>query len=62
MSEIAIVSYGGIFPDAKNSTDFFNNLLEGKQSIKNISSYKMSDEYYVDFEIPIPKNNLGNGL
>ncbi len=50
MNEIAIVSYGGIFPEAKNPTEFFNNLLEGRQSITDISSYKMGEQYYVDFD------------
>ena len=50
MNDIAIVSYGGIFPDAKNPKEFFENLLTGRQSIKDISSYKMCDEYFVDFD------------
>ncbi len=61
MNEIAIVSYGGIFPEAKNPTEFFNNLLVGKQSIIDISSFKMNEEYYVDFDCYFdPKKNTPN--
>ncbi len=61
MNDIAIVSYGGIFPGAKDSTEFFNNLLEGRQSITDISSYKMSEQYYVDFDCYYdPKKNMPN--
>lgn len=37
MEKIAIVSCGGVFPEAKNPNDFFKNLLDGVQSIHDFS-------------------------
>ena len=35
--DIAVVSYTGIFPDADNESDFFQNLINGKCSITDLS-------------------------
>ncbi len=49
MKKIAIVSYGGVFPEAKTPDDFFKNLLEGVQSIH-------------DFTTPPPVQKFNNKL
>lgn len=46
MERIAIVSYGGVFPEAQNPTQFFDNLLSGKQSIHDFSVPPKEDKFY----------------
>jgi acyl transferase domain-containing protein len=46
-SDIAIVSYGAVLPDALNAEDFWKNLRQGKSSIKPISEdrWKKNSHY-----------------
>ena len=46
MEKIAIVSYGGVFPEARNPTEFFENLLAGKQSIHDFSKPPAENNFY----------------
>ena len=38
MEPIAIISHGGLFPEANNPEDFFKGLVDGKSSIKNLKT------------------------
>ena len=46
MEKIAVVSYGGVFPEAQNPTEFFNNLLSGRQSIHDFSAPPEENRFY----------------
>jgi len=41
--DIAIIGMSGRFPDAKNISELYNNLKEGKDSIKDISPQRIKD-------------------
>lgn len=51
MQKIAIVSYGGVFPEARNPTDFFNNLILGKQSIHDFSEPPSADSFQSELKL-----------
>ncbi|MDH5403301.1 MAG: acyltransferase domain-containing protein, partial [Candidatus Heimdallarchaeota archaeon] len=51
---IAIVGLGGIFPDAKNIEQFWENIKSGKNSIKEVNPRRWDPNYYFDEDRDIP--------
>jgi len=45
-NEICVVSYGGVFPGAKNPAELFSNLLQGKQFVHDFREPLPSGAFY----------------
>ena len=43
--DIAVIGMSGMFPDAKNVSEFWDNLLQGKNSVKEITRWDL-DSFY----------------
>ena len=51
MQKIAIISYGGVFPEARNPTEFFSNLMAGKQSIHDFSQIPSEKNFFSQLKL-----------